>query len=137
MSSSKDMAQTLGQKIHNLLLSKGWRQADLARRVWPGETKTDARGYQVPRGTDRISAYINDKAVPEPATLKRIAKAFGIEVDDLVPGALASPHEKETPSLSISVLPGAPDRCLLRVNKLLPLSVALQIAEIINKHDAK
>ncbi len=129
--------QTLGQKIHALLLKKGMRQSDLARKVWPGETKTDARGYPAPRGRDRISAYVNDKAMPEPATLKRIAKALDVEVDFLVPGALISPHERDTPAMNIKVLADAPDRCFLQINKLLPLRVALEIAKLVDENDTK
>lgn len=129
--------QTIGQKIHALLLQRGWRQSDLARKVWPGETKIDGRGYPAPRGRDRISAYVNDKAVPEPATLKRIAKAFDIDVNELLPEAMSSPHERATPPLDIRVLADAPDRCMLRINKLLPLSVALQIAKLVDEAETK
>lgn len=130
-------AESLGTKIHKELLKRNWSQSDLARHLWPGETIIDSRGYTAPKGRDRVSAWLADKQVPQPAMLRRIAEVLSFELDELSPNALASPREKATPSLSITTLASAPDRVLLQVNKLLPLKAALEIAAIVEKYEEK
>lgn len=125
--------ETLGTKLHRALLERNWSQSDFCRKLWPGETIIDSRGYTAPKGRDRVSAWLADKNTPQPQQLQRIAEVLGMPAEELAPGGLSSVNERETPALQISVLTGAPDRCMVRVNKLLPLSVALEIARLVEQ----
>ena len=129
--------ESIGTKIHRELLKRGWTQSDLARHLWPGETIIDSRGYTAPKGRDRVSAWLADKQTPSAPALRRIAEVLEMDVNSLVPNALASVKEKEEPSLSINILAGAPDRAWVKINRLLPFKAALEIAAIIEKYEEK
>jgi len=125
--------EEFARRLDNKLRDLGWSQSDLARKVWNNETRTDNRGYEAVVGRDRISAYCRGKAMPEPATLRRIAEILNMDPVDLAPDIAAATIEKENPALQITMVAGRSDKCLLRVNRLMPLSIAVEIAKLIDK----
>jgi hypothetical protein len=127
-----DRMAEFSRRLHHALLKKGWSQSDLARRIW-NSTRTGSDGFAQVVGRDRISSYINRKSMPAPATLQKIADALDMSVAELAPNLTASAVEKETPSLELKMVEGHSDKVLLRVNQLVPLSVAAEIVALIEK----
>ncbi len=125
--------ETFAHRLHHALLDKGWSQSDLARKVWGGETRIDSRGYEAVVGRDRISQYCRGKAMPAPATLKKIAQELDVTTEYLAPNLTASAIEREVSALKIEMAPGHRNRCLLRINRLVPLSIAVQVAKLIEE----
>jgi transcriptional regulator with XRE-family HTH domain len=122
--------ETFGARLSQALLDKGWKQTDLARKVW-NEVRIDNRGYESVVGRDRISQYCSGKVMPEPATLRRIAKELGKTVEWLAPNLTANAVERSVPDIAITAVAGHHDKVLVRVNKLMPLESALKIGTII------
>ncbi len=126
-----DRMEEFAKRLHYALLKRGISQSDLARLVW-NETRTDSKGFEQVVGRDRISAYINKKAMPSPATLQKIADALEMNVHELAPNLTAAAVEKDSPALEMKMIEGHPDKVLLRINQLVPLSVAAKIIAMID-----
>jgi len=123
--------QEFARRLYHLLMEKGWSQSDLARRVY-GKT-TDARGYTVAKGRDRISVYLRGLGYPEPRTLQKIAKVLGVDVESLAPDVHAVSVAREKPDLLIRQAAGHPDCVHLIVNKIVPYAAALKVMSILDE----
>lgn len=110
--------QKFGQRVFVLMKERGWNQSELARQA------------DLPR--DTISTYIRAKSLPSPTSLQKLAKAFGMAPSDLLPNVVGSAIEADVPSVEMRVSTAAPDHAWLRINRLLPMSVAVKIISIIN-----
>ena len=125
--------QTFSKQLHRLLLEKQMSQSDLARTVWG--TTTDSRGYKVAKNWDRISAYLAGRSLPDQRNLLRIAKALGVEPETLAPEKAGALEERDNPEIAMTVLAGHTDMVHLRVNKLVPLSLAAEVISLLSKSD--
>lgn len=127
--SSPAQLAVFASRLQAELDRRGLSASDLARKVW-GE-RTDKRGYTVARNRDRVSEYLNGRAIPASGNLVKIAGALGISPDALVPtNALPEPSASLMPeTLRIETLPGG--ECDLILRRRLPLAVALQIAHLV------
>lgn len=125
-----DAVEAFGKRLHNLLIDRGMSQSDLARLVF-GETRPDNRGYEVVVGKDRISSYIRGKTTPTPGTLKKIADALKMTPEELAPDLAAESVANANPEILISTLAGHHNMALLKINKLVPMKVAIQITNLI------
>lgn len=126
-----DELETFAKNLHYALIEKNMNQSDLARIVFDGQTRVDNRGYETVVGRDAISRYLRGKNMPDPRTLQRIADALDKSVEELAPSAAASAIERENPEVEIKVIPGHHETALLRINKLVPLTLAAEIATMI------
>jgi transcriptional regulator with XRE-family HTH domain len=126
--------EVFARKLHDVLTANNMSQSDLAREVW-GTTR-DGRGFEVAKGRDRISAYVNAKAFPEPGTLRMLAKALNMKPEELAPEAVASAVDRENPAVSITAVAGHFDKVYLRVNQLVPLAVALEVGRLLEAANA-
>lgn len=118
--------QAFGRRLQQLLDQKGMNYSDLARQVW-GKTTTKS-GYEVAKNRDRISVYISGKAFPDPRNLKKIADTLGIEVSELAPEHFGNTMiEQPNPAYSITKVQGESNKVFLRVNKIVPETVAAKI----------
>jgi transcriptional regulator with XRE-family HTH domain len=70
----------------------------LARRIW-GTTK-DARGYDVSRNRDRISAYLSGDSLPNRDTRPKLAAALGLTEVELF-GVEPLPPEAAKPAREV------------------------------------
>jgi transcriptional regulator with XRE-family HTH domain len=127
--------QSFAQRLYDLLIERDWTQADLARKVW-GKNRTDSKGYAQPVGKDRISNYINGKQLPDPATVKKLADAFGLTVEELWPASIVSAVERESPGISMSAVNGHFDKVLVQVRTILPIEIASQIMALISEAES-
>ena len=116
--SKKEFADNL----HKLLLRRGWKQADLAR----------ATG--IPR--DAVSRYIREMSLPEPSNLVKMADAFGMKPEDLLPNYAEVEIELATDSpLEIKTSSADPTMAWIRINRMIKVSAlpgilaALEAAE--------
>lgn len=123
--------QQFARRLHILMVERGLSQSDLAREIWGGAE--DRRGYKVAKNRDRISAYLRGTALPEAENLALIAKALGVEVTDLAPDMTAAAIDRANPEVSMTTIAGHADKTHLRVNKLVPMTVAAQIIALLSK----
>ena len=123
--------ERFARKLHEAMINKGLSQSDLAAEIW-GRT-TDARGYDVAKGRDRISVYLQGKSIPDPKNLTKIADVLGMKVEELAPDITASTVEKENPEIAMTAIAGHADKVFLRVNKLVPLEMAARIISMLSE----
>jgi transcriptional regulator with XRE-family HTH domain len=109
--------QQFGRRLYQLMLSRGWNQSELARQA------------DLPR--DSISTYVRGIAFPTPKSLKSLAVALGVSMTDILPNAIESALDDDHPSFELKVSPSAPNTAWLRINRLVTLSTATKIAELI------
>lgn len=115
--------QEFGRRLHKILLERRWNQSELAR--------------QAGMKRDSISAYINGKRWPTPASQKAMADALGTSVDELFPNAVMHRIDDEVPSFEMKVAAGHPGQAWVRVNRWMTMSAATKIAEILNVEDQR
>jgi hypothetical protein len=123
--------ERFARRLHEAIVSRNMSPSDLAAEVW-GRT-TDSRGYNVAKGRDRISVYLQGKSVPDPKNLARIAEVLGMKVEELAPDITASTVEKENPEIAMTAIAGHADKVFLRVNKLVPLELAAKIISMLSE----
>lgn len=109
--------QQFGRRLYQLMLARGWNQSELARQAG------------LPR--DSISTYIRGVALPTPKSLKALADALDMQMTDILPNVAEMAVDEDHPSIEIKVSPSAPNTAWLRVNRLVSLSTATQIAEML------
>lgn len=109
-----DRIAVFSKKLHELASAKGWHQSEIARQA------------DLPR--DSISVYWRGKSLPTDKSAKKLANAFGISVDELMPrGAVGLPSDVE-----VEVDEAKPNYVTLKIHQRVPLSVARQILEILD-----
>lgn len=111
--------KAFGRNLWNLTLRRGWTQSELAR--------------QAGIGRDSISGYMRGKNLPEPTSAMALAKALGVTLEDLYPGASESPAESAIPSFEMRAATGEPGFAWLRINRRVPFSVAAKIAVLLEE----
>lgn len=109
--------QEFGRRVYQLMLAKGWRQSDLARRSGLGR--------------DSISTYIRGRSFPEPVSLQKMAKALGVTSEELLPNTIASAIDAEHPAIELKQATGQPGMAWLRVNRLVSISTAARIIDLL------
>lgn len=111
-----------GRRLYKLMIERGWRQADLARHAG------------LPRNA--ISVYLRGASLPNPDSLKALAKAFNMEPDVLLPNYTESAIERDNPELEFRVSPADPKKAWLRVNRLVHTSTAVKIMALLEDDNA-
>jgi transcriptional regulator with XRE-family HTH domain len=114
--------QDFAKRLYRLMLKRGWNQSELARRA------------DLPR--DSVSTYIRAKVMPTPQSTERLAAALGVAPEELLPNHVESAIEEDTPSLEMKVSVNAPSKAWLRVNRLVSLSTAARVIDLIEAENA-
>jgi transcriptional regulator with XRE-family HTH domain len=109
--------QEFGKRLYRLMLGKGWSQSELARQAG------------LPR--DAISVYIRGKSLPTAVNLAALAKTFGVQEYELLPNHAESAIDEDNPAFEMKVSPSAPNVAWVRVNRMVSLSTAVKIAELL------
>lgn len=109
--------EEFGRRLYQAMMRKGWNQAELARRS------------DCPR--DSISMYIRGKTLPLPLALGKLADALGLDPLELLPNHVESAIDEDNPSFEIKQSPNTPNTAWLRVNRLVTITAALKIADIL------
>lgn len=120
-------AETFGKRLHNLLLSRGISQSDLAAKIW-GRYK-DNRGFDVARNRDRISIYLKGASMPDAPNLKKIADALSMTVHELLDDA---PNTVTTtvdynPLTAMDQVPGEAHYVFLRLHRKMKAQDAARV----------
>lgn len=111
-----------GKRLYAQMLRKGWHQSELARRA--------------DLARDAVSVYIRGRSFPTPKNLQKLATALGVSPDELLPNHSGDAIEAdEVPSFEMKVSTSAPNTAWLRVNRLVTMSTAVKIAEILEADD--
>lgn len=109
--------QEFARRLYKLMMSKGWTQSELARRA------------DLPR--DSISVYARSKSLPTPQSLQKLAKAFDMPAEELLPNHMEHAMDEETPAFSMQESSANPGKAWVRVNRLMNFSTATKIAELL------
>ena len=114
--------QEFGKRVYDLMQARGWRQSDLARHSG------------LPR--DSVSTYILGKSLPTAPSLAKLAKAFGVRPSELLPNHIENAITDDIPAFEIRVSPNAPGTAWMRINRAVPVAVAMKIAALLGDADA-
>jgi transcriptional regulator with XRE-family HTH domain len=128
-------AEAFGRRLASILAERNMTQSDFARQVW-GETE-DAKGYKTARGRDRISDYVNGRALPSPKLLREMAESLGMSPEQLAPDIAASAAAREKPAILMSIPTGRPDMMHVQVDLLIPSELAPELLTLLNKAKAR
>lgn len=109
--------QEFGRRLTALMREKNWNQSDLARAARIGR--------------DAVSTYVRGRSFPEPKSLKKLADAFQLEPQQLLPNSVMEALDDELPALEIKQAIGHPDKCWLRINQMVSMEQALAVAQIL------
>lgn len=74
-----------GKRLSKLLLDRGLKQVDVARKMWPGEVRKDKKGNIGQVGRDRISVWCKGQDRPSPLHMKLLCKVLRIKIEDIYP----------------------------------------------------
>lgn len=109
--------QEFGRRLYQLMIARGWNQSELARKA------------DLPR--DSISTYIRGRTLPTPKSLQQMADALGVAPADILPNAIESAVDEDIPSIEMRVSTSAPSKAWLRINRLVSLTTAAKVIEMI------
>lgn len=113
-------------RLADAMARKGWNQSMLARRA----TEKMKGGGKVERSV--ISHYIRAHVLPTPPRLHAVAAALGVEPFDLLPTRGLPSLGRDLPPFEIKSIENDEGAAWLRINRRVPMSVALQIAALLN-----
>lgn len=111
--------QQFGQRLARLMLAKRWNQSELARQAG------------LPR--DSISTYVRGRSLPTPVSLHKMAAALGVRPEELLPNQTEAAVDADTPSVELRVSTSQPNAAWLRVNRLVSLETAVEVARLLEK----
>ena len=110
--------QEFGHRLHERLLAKNMRAAELARRA--------------NLSRNNISAYVNGKSYPSAVSLQAIARALDCEPDDLLPNFKEGRIRSETmPGFQIKSSVVEPGMSWLTINRQVSTALAMQIGALL------
>lgn len=105
-----------GQRLYDLLLRRGLRQAEFARLC----------GLR----RDAVWTYIHGRSLPSEINLRQMARVLNVTPDELLPNlSYVEPHEEPT-DFSFTQHPTDKGKAWVRLNRLMSMSAALKIAAI-------
>lgn len=111
--------QEFARRLTYLMNARGWNQSELARRAGVGR--------------DAVSSYVRARSFPEPANLSKLASAFKMGVDELLPNATRNAISNDVPSLEIREAFGHQGKVWLQVNQLVTRQQALTIMRVLTE----
>lgn len=114
------------RKLQQLMVERSMSQSDLARAA--AKFMPDKRFNR-----DNISQYVRGLSFPYPMRLSAIAKALGVDPQDLRPAGVPGAGDK-APELDFRAL--GDGNVWLRVNQAVPMKVAMEIVALLGKSDA-
>lgn len=98
---------SLIKNLNELLLKKGWKQSDLAREAQHHMPKGKEFGRHLP------SAYLTGKNMPSPMMLDAMAKAFGVQITDIVSESTAEFVGMEPTTVRVEMRPSGRARVFI------------------------
>lgn len=114
--------QEFGKRLYSLILARGWNQSDLAREAGLNR--------------DAISTYVRGRTLPTPQNRDAMARALGVEPDQLLPNHVRAAIAEDNPAFEMKVSTSALGMAWLRVDMLVKTSTAAKIAEMLEADNA-
>lgn len=114
--------QEFGRRVYRLMTERGWHQSELARQA---ELTRDA-----------VSTYVNGRSLPDPRNAQKLADAFGMTVEQLLPNLVEQSIDRDPPAMELKVSALNPNVAWLRINRLVRTDNAMQIMSILRDDDA-
>lgn len=114
-----EFAKRLQDKLTDLNLT----QAAFARKVTPFMPE----GQEFTR--DLASKYLNARSLPNPVTMDAIARALGVQKEDLLPSGRIMTGVADSPPLDVKEIDSG--RVFLKVNQTVTWPVALEIMKLL------
>lgn len=111
--------EQFGRRLYNRMLDLGWNQSELARQAG------------LPR--DSISTYVRGQSFPTPLSLKKLSDALGARPEELLPNSAESAIDRDNPAMEMKVSTADPTKAWLRVNRMVTLSNAAKIMQILSE----
>ena len=109
--------EDLARKLRLALHAREWNQSDLARAA------------NLPR--ELISTYVRGTSFPTSRSLRRLADALQMKIEDLAPQAPGLFQWEPPPAMEITGLANGMARIM--VNTVVPIGVALEIGRLIER----
>jgi transcriptional regulator with XRE-family HTH domain len=119
------MKRVFAQRLTANRMRKGWNQSELARQA---AVHTEDKNF----GRALISMYERARMFPNPFHLIALAKALGVQPDDLAPSAMP---KLEDPAPQLETRDLGDGKCLLRINQPTEWRKAMRILEILRGED--
>lgn len=110
-----------GNKLQKLMMEKGWSQSDLARAA--AKFMPDKKFNR-----DNVSQYVRGLSFPYPMRLNALAKALGVNPEELRPASLPSANDR-APPLDIRAI--GDGNVWLRINQAMPMKLAMKIVALL------
>ncbi len=117
------LKRVFAQRLTAARMRKGWNQSELARQA---ALHTEDKNF----GRALVSMYERARMFPNPFHLIALSRALGVEPNDLAPSSMPV-LEDPAPHLATEDKGGG--MCMIRLNQVVPWSVAMEILQIINK----
>lgn len=114
--------QEFAARLYNLMVSRGWNQSELSRQAGVAR--------------DNVSRYIRAVSLPTPQALEGLARAFNLSPAELLPNVAISAIDEDQPAFEMKSSVNSPGVVMLRINRLVSMSSAVKIAEIIQNDKA-
>lgn len=108
-----------GRHLHQLMVAKGMKQAELAR--------------QAGISRNSVCTYIQGRSFPSRDSLQKLASALGITADELLPGHEAMPVRGELKAeVELYALPNRPHMAFLSIRRVVPWARGVQILALLD-----
>lgn len=117
----ESIKKQFARKLQSLMLEKGWNQSETARRAGMGR--------------DNISCYVRALNLPETNQLYKLAKAFRVDPNDLIPDALDI--SEPAPDAPFEIRQVGEDQFYLRVSQTMSWEQAEKILQAISANKDK
>ncbi|WP_277018961.1 MULTISPECIES: helix-turn-helix transcriptional regulator [Paracoccus] len=114
--------QEFGRRVYRLMTERGWHQSELARQA------------QLTR--DAVSTYVNGRSLPDPRNAQKLADAFGMTVEQLLPNLVEQSIDRDPPAMELKVSALNPNVAWLRLNRLVETENAMKIMSILREDNA-
>lgn len=116
----EQVKQDFGRRLYKLMLNKGWRQSELARKA----------GMQ----RSSISAYIRGNTLPTPVNIDKLAAALGVsDPDDLLPKHLVGSTLSDRPVFELRAGSTGQGRVHVRLDMVMPMDIASEITALVKR----
>jgi transcriptional regulator with XRE-family HTH domain len=131
LTDSEAQLREFSRRLHAFMREKKLSQSELAANAFG--CKTDYRGVLIPRKRDQVSAYVTGKRLPNQDNLLALAKALGIDPEDLLPDATKAPVDRSQSPVQFTL--DADGKVRLRIDQLVDQQTAAQVMALLFARD--
>lgn len=129
---AQSVVAEFARRLQGAMQDKNWNQSDLARacdKLLPKATKGQLQNIKF--GRDTISHYVRGVSLPRPERLYIIAKALGVQQEDLMP-PLGVPAAGR---IAFKMESAGEGRVFLSVNRTMTQKLAFKITALLAEED--